>query len=61
MALDNDVIDAGDIENIQEIVSEYIEDISRGYSELGFDVYDDILELIEAGGHGEEESEQEMK
>ena len=49
-----------DLEDPRIQIDDFIEQIKNGYAELDFDVYGNIEQIIEAGGHMESENEPEV-
>ncbi|KAH0572198.1 CCR4-NOT transcription complex subunit-containing protein [Spironucleus salmonicida] len=58
--LEESIIEAEDVDNFKDLVDEFIESISSGYQDLDFEIYDDIISIIEQGGHESESSEQDI-
>ncbi|CAL6033030.1 CCR4-NOT_transcription complex subunit-containing protein [Hexamita inflata] len=59
-ALENAIVMPEDLDDIRQDIDEFIESAKSGYSELDFDIYNTIDQIIENGGHLEDEDEEEI-
>eukprot|EP00703_Trepomonas_sp_PC1_P005477 JAP91129.1 hypothetical protein TPC1_17345 [Trepomonas sp. PC1] len=58
-AIEEQILTNDDLENARILIDEFIESIKIQYSEMDFDIYNEIDEIIDNGGKLEEQYEQE--